>query len=161
MKKFYLVAFLLTGWWWIDRANAQYLGVKFQDGTLETREIMLLENLMFPDGLFQVTFINGSTESYDLSTVKTLYFSQFPTATGEQVETGDRAISVYPNPASDRIYIRNIPETAAVLAIYSIGGLLVAQHQLTLQSDFFDVSALGTGLYLIKINNQVFKFVKQ
>ena len=162
MKKFYLcLIFLLIFGWGINSVNAQYLRVKFQDGTEETQEISLLQDLQFPDNLLQITFLSGSVESYDLSSISTLYLQLYPTATSDYSLNSSQEISIYPNPASDVIYIKSEQEITSVVSIYRIDGVLVLQKQISSQNKSFDISGLTSGLYLLRIDNQAFKFIKQ
>ena len=75
MKHFYSFFLLSLIWGWgTNSANAQYLRVKFQNGTEEIKEINSLENLNFPDDLLQINYINGSVDSYELSSIKTFTY---------------------------------------------------------------------------------------
>jgi len=162
MKKICL--FLLFGLllvFGLKDASAQYLRIKFQDGTEEINETDLLQSLKFPDNLLQINFLSGVTESYELSTVKTLYLQQYPTAAEDYLMNDEAEITVYPNPASDVIYMKNAPETSTIVSIYRIDGALILQKQISSQNKAINISELTSGLYVIKIDNQALKFIKQ
>lgn len=162
MKKFYVcLTFLLFFGWGINNANAQYLRVKFQDGTEETQEISLLQDLQFPDNLLQITFLSGSVESYNLSLISTLYLQLYPTAITDFSLNNEQKISIYPNPASDVIYIKTAQEITSVVSIYRVDGVLVFQNQVSSENKSIDISSLTSGLYLLRVNNQAIKFLKQ
>ncbi len=135
MKKFYLLIVLIVmGGWGIQNANAQYLVVKLQDGTTESTELSVLQNLTFPDNLLQLNFASGLDESYNLSTVSTLYFQQYQTNVNDSWTNGESEISIYPNPANDIINIKNVVETTSMISVYRIDGTLVLQKQLSNQN---------------------------
>lgn len=162
MKKFYLLILLiLIGGWGIKKANAQYLVVKLQDGTTETTELNTLQSLKFPDNLLQLNFTSGSVQSYDLSTVSTLYFQQYQTSVDDFLTDDSQSISVYPNPASNKIFIKNASENASLIAVYRIDGTLVLQKQYSGQNESIDISSLTSGIYVLRIENQAIKFIKQ
>ena len=160
-KIYFFVVFLIFWGWGINNVSAQYLRIKLQDGTEDTQEINLLQNLQFSDGSLQINFLSGTLTTYELSTVSTLYFQQYPTSVEEDLQSGSQEISIYPNPASDVIYLKNTPETGSIVSIYRIDGMLIFQMQISSQNQVIDVSNLTNGLYLIRVNNQAIKFIKQ
>lgn len=162
MKNIYIcLTFLFFGLGWINELDAQYLIVKFQDGTEETSEISLLQNLSFPDNLLKVNYYSGLTDSYELSSVRTIYFQSFTTGTEDYTLDNNQEVSVHPNPATDKIYIKNAPEAAFTVAIYRIDGALIFQQQIYSSNQSIDISSLTNGLYLLRIDNQALKFIKQ
>lgn len=161
MKKFYFLIIILISGWAGNTVKAQYLILKFQDGTEETREISLLQSLQFPENLLQINFLSGSAETYDLSTISTLYLRQYPLAADDYSLTSDQEILIYPNPASDVIYLKNAPEAGSLVSIYRIDGALISQKQISSQNQALDISGLTNGLYILRIDNQAIKFIKQ
>lgn len=73
-------------------------------------------------------------------------------------------VTIYPNPAKDRISIMGIQNQKINLAIYDCTGALVMQKQL-LNNNQIDVSSLSKGIYLMKIINSnkdlTYKFIKE
>ncbi len=67
-------------------------------------------------------------------------------------------ISVYPNPATDKIHISGVQLNQNV-GIYNIAGSLVKNEKLL--SNSIDVSNLKSGVYFIKVDSTVSKFTKQ
>lgn len=162
MKKLYIcLTFLIFFGLGTNNANAQYLRVKFQNGTEETREINLLKNLKFPDNLLQIKYINGTADSYELSSISTLYFQLYPTGTKRYRLIGNLEISVYPNPAKDILYLKNVPKNKLIASVYRIDGFLVLQKQIAIDNNSIDISSLINGFYFLRIDNQAFKFIKQ
>lgn len=68
-------------------------------------------------------------------------------------------VSVYPNPASDFISIRNASKNSEIL-IYDLTGKLISKSILN-DDGKINIQPLKIGTYIIKINNQSVKFVKK
>ena len=72
------------------------------------------------------------------------------------------SVAVYPNPASETLYLRGIAQDAQVF-IYDLGGKMVLNQQISGNS--IDIKNLQTGIYMIKIEGKegviIKKFVKQ
>ncbi len=163
MRKFYLIVFFSLLWGWINNnASAQYFTIEFQDGTEETQDLNLLDNFKFPDNLLQVNYLSGESDSYDLSAVSTVYFLEESITTAvDNMKSENQEVSVFPNPASDVIYLKNISETGIYLCIYEIDGKLIKSEVISDVNQSFDISNLQNGIYIIKINNQAIKFIKK
>ena len=69
-----------------------------------------------------------------------------------------KTISFYPNPVKDILIIENI-EKDTLVEIYSILGSKVKSEKIT--NSKIDVSTLGKGIYILKINSNSFKFSKE
>ncbi|HYD20248.1 MAG TPA: T9SS type A sorting domain-containing protein, partial [Flavipsychrobacter sp.] len=85
-----------------------------------------------------------------------------PLATGNV--TTESPISIYPNPANDLISISGIEENA-LIEIKDLNGRFVIQQTAASTNDQLDISALGSGLYILTIsskgNTKHFKLLKQ
>lgn len=67
-------------------------------------------------------------------------------------------IGVYPNPVSSQLYITGI-ESGETVEIYSIVGTMVATFKYN--GDAVDVEDLPAGMYVIRSNGRIVKFVKE
>lgn len=68
-------------------------------------------------------------------------------------------VKVYPNPATDYLYIDNL-QTEQTLKVYDILGKMVIEVFYSRNTPL-DISALQKGLYLLRTeNNQIMKFIK-
>jgi hypothetical protein len=67
-------------------------------------------------------------------------------------------IGVYPNPVSSQLYITGI-ESGETVEIYSIVGTMVATF--TYNGDVVDVENLPAGMYVLRSNGSIVKFVKE
>jgi len=67
-------------------------------------------------------------------------------------------IGVYPNPVSSQLYITGV-ESGKTVEIYSIVGTMVATF--TYNGDVVDVENLPAGMYVLRSNGSIVKFVKE
>ena len=67
-------------------------------------------------------------------------------------------IGVYPNPVSSHLYITGV-DNGETIEIYSIVGTMVATF--TYNGDAVDVENLPAGMYMIRSNGSIVKFVKE
>ncbi|MBI2270233.1 MAG: T9SS type A sorting domain-containing protein [Bacteroidetes bacterium] len=86
-------------------------------------------------------------------------------ATGVNNYDRDEKISVFPNPASEMIYISGVENTVGTVTIYNLIGELVVQRELGRTSNGIDIAALNRGVYFIQLStsDRVFKqkFIRQ
>jgi len=144
--------------------NAQSIVVKMKDGTENFRNLGSLQNFTFSNNNLLLKFTNGTTEMFSLFTVSKLYFSS-TTVNAVSLENivSDKdyqVLSAYPNPTDNIIYIQNLPKNIEEITIYRMDGLLVLHAQISSTNPSVSVSNLRSGLYFIKVNNQVLKFIK-
>jgi hypothetical protein len=80
------------------------------------------------------------------------------TVTGNRSKADTKAVSVYPNPVSDRMSILGL-ENGTRIEIYDVSGQVVFTK--TIQSGSIDISSLPPGAYVLKAEGNVQSFVKQ
>lgn len=69
----------------------------------------------------------------------------------------DARVSLHPNPAQDVLYLTGVGNSGQVEIIDVMGRIRLSQ---TLSDEKIDISTLQAGVYLLKINNITYKFVK-
>ncbi len=69
------------------------------------------------------------------------------------------AISVYPNPATDRIDFPNVILNGTTLSIRNVFGEVVMRKTISPVSSYFDISNLDAGIYFIDISSPAKRFV--
>tara|TARA_B100001564_G_scaffold341393_1_gene335980 strand:- start:50917 stop:53388 length:2472 start_codon:yes stop_codon:yes gene_type:complete len=67
-------------------------------------------------------------------------------------------IVLYPNPANDKLYFKNITEEKSII-FFDLNGRIIKKLKTSEQN--IDVSNFKTGLYFIEINGQIKKFIKR
>ncbi len=69
------------------------------------------------------------------------------------------AVKLYPNPATGSFTVET--QERGTLEIYSVIGKKISSEQITSDRQSIDISYLQTGIYIIKLNSQTFKLIKQ
>jgi hypothetical protein len=64
----------------------------------------------------------------------------------------EEVISVYPNPVSSTLSVKNLNEQSS-LRIYAMSGQLIIQQTLSVDSPNYDIGNLSSGVYLVEIVN--------
>ena len=96
---------------------------------------------------------------------KKVHQSTYATITSPSAfEDNNKAIQlIYPNPASDKIYISNLKEDNTLIKIYDINGRLVLENKIS-NNEYLNISKLSKGIYQIKFEgsdlNEVRKLIK-
>ena len=105
---------------------------------------------------------NGS--STDITTaINTGYINCGTTSIGIELNDPNR-INIYPNPASDNIYISNLNKENTRVKIYDINGKLVLENKIS-NKEYLNISKLSKGIYQIKFEgsdwNEIRKLIKE
>ena len=89
-----------------------------------------------------------------ISDIRTIVFAENQTGS-DILDIPEENIRIYPNPVQNILYIEsaNVPE----YQIFDVDGRCLLKGE----NSSIDVSILKTGTYLLLINNQTFKFIKQ
>lgn len=124
------------------------------------QEILLsdLSKITFNNGSMVFRFTNNSETNFSVSSVRRIAFVPFGSTDVQDVAEGLELI-LYPNPARDMIYLKNLSSSADVL-VYSLQGALIKTQTLGSESESIDISMLNPGMYLLKVENSIFKFTK-
>ena len=89
------------------------------------------------------------------------YYEQSTSSTGIY-ENSNLFFSVFPNPASDQITIEtNEYLMGNEFAIYNSIGKSVRKGSITTKETIVNLNDLATGIYILSINNQIYKVIKQ
>jgi len=62
---------------------------------------------------------------------------------------GPNRVNIYPNPATNKIYISNLTEDNTLIKIYDINGRLVLENNVS-NKEYLDISKISKGIYQIK-----------
>jgi hypothetical protein len=86
-----------------------------------------------------------------------------PSPTGTTSMNADNVITVYPNPATDKVTISidgNLKGTI-ITFVHNVQGVQVAQLETTSSSFNIDLSAFSSGMYMIRIQTEKGSFVRK
>jgi hypothetical protein len=70
-------------------------------------------------------------------------------------------VTVYPNPANTKLYVKYSVQTEADYTIYNIVGQIVLQGKLSGESSVISIESLAEGMYYLRIAGKTVKFVKE
>ncbi len=77
----------------------------------------------------------------------------------EQVEELRTPLKIFPNPASNNVYINTLCGEVQTLSVYSMDGRLMLQQPIHTEATL-DVSAWNKGVYIIKVGSRTGKLIK-
>jgi hypothetical protein len=98
--------------------------------------------------LYEKTFYDARTEEWETDNSKTYYFSFVPVGLTENI-AGQPQLYIYPNPASDVIYVNGLNHEIPIFTIYNISGEVVLNGRM--ENSTIPVTNLKNGMYFIKL----------
>ena len=160
MKKQYLLSlFMLAFCLSISSLSAQnYLILKLADGTNNGTLLSNLNRITFSSGNMIVKKTDASFDSYLISSINKMtigIYSDVP-----NVPENRTSLAVYPCPATDHIQLKNAPDSELNIRIFSMDGKVLITTKIV-GSQAININSLSRGLYLMKVDNDILKFVKQ
>ena len=139
--------------------NAQSLSINLRDGSKQNYELKSLQKITFSNNNLVLNNSTGAFATFGIATINNLLVST--TSDGiKNTKSGNGNTSILFNPSDNQITILNKPEGTLTVSLYRPDGVLVLKTQISNNNDLVNVSSLAKGIYLLKINNQVFKFKK-
>lgn len=142
--------FLLT------KAQSQLI-IYFNNNTQNATDIQSISKLQFPDNKVKLDFSDGSTNEFQLTSIRKIVFNN--TSRVNNV-TNNELLSVYPNPATNYLYIKNLPTGIYKIMIFDLAGIETFAGEISNTSPV-DVSSLEKGMYIILVNSKALKFNKK
>ena len=126
-------------------------------------------SILNPDSIF-IRFLNGDrvcTHSIicNLLYLDNISLSDSPLST-ENISSNQNLVSVFPNPASGKIYIHNQSVQALQFTLFNSLGEKIIDQQIKNSGDVIDISKFVNGIYFYEVNSveniyQTGKLVKQ
>ncbi len=140
----------------IDGATAEHYVYDPGDGGVTIEHFKVINGAHTWPG---ASFTTGVT-CQDFSASKEIwrFFSQFehPTASVKEIETQGQ-ISIYPNPGNGLFMLKSDKPTIESLVISDLNGRVVYSKENHAVSVPLDLSELNTGLYLLKVDDQLLR----
>lgn len=155
MKK--IISSILLAYIFVSSGFAMtHMRVEKNDASEEVIQLNTIRTIRFQGENVQFNFKNGTSDLFAASTLKSLQFSSIPSDIQKDKSS---EFFFYPNPATDYLYLKNIGLQDIVVSIYQIDGVLV--HSSTQEThEGIYIGNLSSGIYLLQINKEVFKFRK-
>lgn len=118
-----------------------------------------IEDIFLDVDLFRVDMKKNQTvhieNHYSKDHIITVWYNKSGSDVAENSEKND--IFVYPNPAEDNILLQNVP-LAGIVNIYNEYGTCMINSQY--YGERINLSSLCSGVYYIKYNDKISKFIK-
>lgn len=127
-------------------------GVQMSQSSTDART----SSIVLHNGWLYFKNTNGDIISRERMTdIRSIVFMDNTTSEIQEIEISENNIRVYPNPVQETLNIESGESVS--FKIYDLDGKLLLNGY----GDIIDVSSLKTGTYLIQINNNTLKFMKQ
>jgi hypothetical protein len=107
-------------------------------------------------GDYDIVLSGGSASNYELTLVNGTLTITPLSGIDEMVAT---SVNIFPNPASEILNISEIPSGTETIFILDSKGQIVLEQIVVSESTLLDVSTLSSGIYVIKINKNVYKLI--
>ncbi len=129
------------------------------DGNENNVELSTIDHIYFIEDNLTILRESelDSILTYALTSIRKLYFCE--TTITEVVEGNDSNFIIYPNPVSDFFTIDGINNECNVV-ICSMTGIEVLRKHFS-KGDFVDVRTLRSGIYVVRIGDVAYKFIKK
>ena len=143
------------------KLQAQSLILKTKNGSELVKPINSLKTIYFSNNNLLVNYSTIASETYNLSIISKIYFKSVASGTELNVlDHNSLLLSVYPNPANNLLYIQNAPEENSNVIIHRLDVVQVLRTQISGENKCIQIGSLDKGMYLLKVGNQVVKFIK-
>lgn len=142
------------------KANGQNnLIINLSNNTIKGIALNNIDKITFSAGNMVLNKVDVSFESILLTDVRKITFG---TLSGtNSVLFDDKSVSVFPNPASNFITIKNPFSIYLDFSIFSLDGRQLIQKTITSETETTDISYLSNGIYLLKMNGFTTKLIKR
>ena len=130
-----------------------------QNDTEKTAIIAGIRKITFPDDNLVLQYTDNSTESVALSSIRKITFNEVSGIENLSPATSNE-LTVYPNPASEIIYLTLTNEGSNTVYLYNTNGILLIEQQISNESQGIYVGNLPKGIYIVRVGNQATKFCK-
>ena len=140
-----------------------HLAVENPEGTVGHN--VVVDDYREMDGKFHINFGYGGTLDnwydipdpnfyYGMTKMEGIILNIIPATTTAQESSGQQSLEVYPNPVSEMLYVKNLPNEQVDYSIFNVLG-----QEVTAGSSLgtVPVAALEPGLYFLQIKGRAFR----
>ncbi len=113
-------------------------------------------NASSAQGTYNIVAYGGEDNKYEYNYVEGTLTVTEPNAFENQ-NAGE--IKIYPNPVKDFVYIEGFVSEDYSVRIVDISGRIILDRKI--ENNSIDLSSLQTGIYLLKISDQIHKIIKE
>ncbi len=159
MKKNYtlLIMIVFSSFFAIGlKAQSPTLEIQKKDQSVVQTALSDLRKLTFSNDAMTVHYNSGQTGNVALSDISKMIFG---TISGvKKVQSVNTEILIYPNPASDYIYVKTTNNQT--IQIMNISGATVISQKASDRETQIHTGDLAKGIYILKLDHKVAKFTK-
>lgn len=105
------------------------------------------------------TFSIVKSDGEIVSGVEYVYFRNVPLAI-DDVQDNEAMISIFPNPVVSNLQLKGIKESTTV-QVLAVNGAIVIDTVVNPGNANINLDSLSAGVYMLKVNNAVVKFIKK
>jgi hypothetical protein len=156
---FYLSIFLLGIAASSVQAQSHTLNIIRWSGGESSVGVGAIDKITFTENDLVVNYNEGNSESIDMLSVRKMTFGSNSGDNNETVGLNDK-ISVSAI-SGNRLILNNLPEGNHPVSIYSVSGILLKNATVHSGSPVIDIHSIGKGVYIIVVNSQALKFIRQ
>jgi hypothetical protein len=139
--------------------HGQRMLIKSTDGTESVRSLSLTSKITFSNDALVLTEKTES-EEIKLQGIFSLKFKNELSLSAKDINISSSALSIYPNPARETVYVQNLSTEYVAAKVYNLYGRLLVQTKVNAGNNAIQVDCLPQGIYVIQINNKGLKFQK-
>lgn len=128
-------------------------------GESKSVELRSIHKITFSENDLIVNYENEDAESVDMLSIRKLIFTGNPTGIITPVSEENK-ITITLNHGDNRMFLNNLSDGKHQVRIYSASGSLTHNEEI-MSGSSINVSNLKSGVYVVTVNNQAIKFVRQ
>ena len=159
MKIIYLLILCAFCGFTFMKAETRKVNVNQKSGDIMNISFEQLDKITFSQDNVIFNYVDKTSTTMAMDDIRSI---KFDTPSGiEENLSYSTEISVYPNPATELIYLKCSSKTTSDVRVYSVTGALIrniASHDL---SQPVDVKDLSTGIYFISTGEGMIRFIKK
>lgn len=102
----------------------------------------------------------SATYTFSISANRNLVANFTAISTGlEEALNSNVLLSLFPNPANDRLFVKGITNKT-VAKLYDVTGNLISEFKISNDENSYDIQNLSPSIYFLVINNRAYRFFK-
>ena len=124
--------------------------------SMSTSDDQAISTIVLHNGWISFISSDGDVISRErISDIRSIVFPSSHSGPTDVIDVPEDNIRIYPNPVQETLFIESAQET--IYKIYDFNGRCLMSGN----GNTINVSSLTKGTYLLHINNNIFKFIKQ
>jgi hypothetical protein len=143
-----------AGQYFIEEING---AVGDNDPALVANRCYVVSPFLNEDGLYYGGF---DPNGYSATNMAWIFKNELQVASVGEFPEHENKYAIYPNPANDQLFIDNKKKECFTYEIISLQGQVLSSERSCLDNQFIDISKLSPSIYIVRIGNQSFKFIK-